>query len=113
VANFRVIGPYFFEGKDARAVTNTFASYVEMLWNFLTLELSHQGTELLTIWFQQDDGTAHTARASMEVIHEIFPEHVISLRGKIPWPAHLPDLSSCDYFLWGYLKVKVYTTDHR
>jgi hypothetical protein len=21
-----------------------------------------------------------------------------------------PDLSACDYFLWGYLKVKVYTT---
>jgi len=24
------------------------------------------------------------------------------------WPARSPDLKSCDYFLWGYLKDRVY-----
>ena len=24
------------------------------------------------------------------------------------WPARSPDLNPCDYFLWGYLKSKVY-----
>jgi hypothetical protein len=24
------------------------------------------------------------------------------------WPAHLPDLTPCDYYLWGTLKDKVY-----
>jgi len=28
----------------------------------------------------------------------------------IEWPALSPDLSSLDYFLWGYLKSKVCTT---
>jgi hypothetical protein len=37
-------------------------------------------------------------------------ERVISLRGELPWPARSPDLSARDYFLWGYLKAKVYTT---
>jgi hypothetical protein len=60
MANFIDIGPYFFE--DRCSVT---VHYVEMLQNFLTPELGCRGTELSTIWFQQDGATAHTARASM------------------------------------------------
>ena len=26
----------------------------------------------------------------------------------IDWPARSPDLNNCDFFLWGYLKSKVY-----
>ena len=37
-----------------------------------------------------------------------FPGHVISLRGDIGWPPRSPDLTPCDFFLWGYLKAKVY-----
>ena len=28
--------------------------------------------------------------------------------GPIEWPARSPDLTACDYWLWGYLKEKVY-----
>jgi hypothetical protein len=28
----------------------------------------------------------------------------------VQWPVRSPDLSPCDYFLWGYLKSKVYST---
>ena len=34
--------------------------------------------------------------------------HVISLRGDIGWPLRSPDLTACDFFLWCYLKAKVY-----
>jgi hypothetical protein len=111
VAKFGVTGPYFFEDGDGCAVTS--ARYVEMLRNFLTPELSHLGTKLATIGFQQDGATAHTAKVSIEIVREIFPEHVISLHGKLPWPARLPDLSACDYFFWVLLKAKVYTTRPR
>jgi hypothetical protein len=60
------------------------------------------------IWFQQDGASAHTARASMQVVRNMFPQHVISHFGDIHWPPRSPDLSVCDYFLWGYLKSKVY-----
>jgi hypothetical protein len=36
-----------------------------------------------------------------------FAQHVISRAGDVPWPACSPDLSTYDYFLWGYLKSKV------
>jgi len=29
--------------------------------------------------------------------------------GDVLWPPRSPDLSSCDFFLWGYLKGRVYT----
>jgi hypothetical protein len=44
----------------------------------------------------------------MRVLSEMFPPHVISRRGNIEWPAKSPDLNACDYFLWRYLKSKVY-----
>jgi hypothetical protein len=38
----------------------------------------------------------------------MFPARVISRRGNIEWPARSADLNACDFFLWGYLKSKVY-----
>jgi hypothetical protein len=42
----------------------------------------------------------------MSVLQEMFPQHVISHGSDVPWPAHSPDLSSCDCFLWGCLISK-------
>jgi hypothetical protein len=91
----------------------TSVSYAEMLQNFFTPELSCQGTELSNIWFQQDGATAHTARASTEVVREKFSENIISLHSELPWPACSLDLSAYGYFLWGNLKAKVYTVTQR
>jgi hypothetical protein len=44
----------------------------------------------------------------MRVLNEMFPARVVSRRGNIELPARLPDLNACDFFLWGYLKSKVY-----
>jgi hypothetical protein len=60
-------------------------------------------------WFQQDGATAHTARRSIQVLREIFPGKLISLRGDVGWPAQSSHLAPCDFFLWLYLKSKVYT----
>ncbi|CAK1591148.1 unnamed protein product [Parnassius mnemosyne] len=38
----------------------------------------------------------------------MFPNKLISSRGDIPWPPRSPDLTPCDFFLWGYLKSRVY-----
>jgi hypothetical protein len=106
VSNLKVTGLYFSEDEDGRAVTVTPARYVETLRNFLTRDLSPRGIELSTIWFQQDSATVHTARASMEIVREIFPKRIISLRSQLQWHARSPDLSTCDYFLCGHLKAK-------
>jgi hypothetical protein len=100
-----IIGPYFFE-EDNRCVTINSERYVNMLQQFLAPQL--QQNNFGVVWFQQDGATAHTARHSMAVLREMFPGRLISRYGDIPWPARSPDLTPCDYFLWGYLKSEVF-----
>jgi len=87
--------------------------YVAMLSNFCEPELRRCGIDLSSVWFQQDGATAHTARASMIFLREMYPQHVISCGGDVPWPARSPDLSACDYFLWGCLKSRVFISKPR
>jgi len=49
----------------------------------------------------------------MNVLREMFPQHVISRGGDGPWPARSPDLSARGYFLWEYLKSKVFISKPR
>ena len=53
----------------------------------------------------QDGVTSHTSHVSMAEIQSFFGDRVIS---KGLGPLHLPDLTPPDYFLWGYLKGRVY-----
>jgi hypothetical protein len=80
--------------------------YVTMLRNFCEPELRRRGIDPSSVWFQQDGATGHTARASMSVLREMFPQYLISCGGDVPWPARSPDLSACDYFLWGISKAE-------
>jgi len=64
--------------------------------------------DLEDFWFQQDEATAHTARRSLGILREMFPNRLIPLRGDIGWPARSPYLTPCDFFLRGYLKAEVY-----
>ena len=98
ISKVGIIGPYFLKK----------GLYVEMLRNFLRPQLRSLRVNMEEMWFQQDGATAHTARASMTVVRQMFPQNVVLRFGDVPWPPSLPDLSACDFFLWGYLKSKVY-----
>jgi len=39
----------------------------------------------------------------------VYNRHLNSRFGDMQWPPRSPDLSMCDFFLWGYLKSRVYT----
>lgn len=79
-----------------------------MLETFLKPELRRRRIPLKRVWFQQDGATSHTANTSMTVLRRMFPGRIISRFGNVPWPPRSPDLSVCDFFLWGYLKNCVY-----
>ncbi|GFQ86721.1 uncharacterized protein TNCT_635551 [Trichonephila clavata] len=44
----------------------------------------------------------------MDLQREIFGECLILKNSDFPWTPRLPDLTTPDFFLWGYLKDKVY-----
>ena len=97
---------------EGSAVPVTSQRHVAMLRNFCERELRRRWIDLSSVWFQQDGATAHTAKASVSVLREMFPQH-ISRGGDVPWPVRSPDLSACYYFLWGYLKSTVFISKPR
>ena len=60
------------------------------------------------MWFQQDLAIAHTARETITLLQNIFGNQIITRGCEINWPPLSPDLTSADFFLWSYLKEKVY-----
>jgi len=52
-------------------------------------------------------------RQGLTVVRQMFPQHIVSRFGDVPWSPCSPDLSACDFFLWGYLKSKVYVQKPR
>ena len=109
ISQFGVIGPYFFE-EDGVTVTVNSERYVAMLQNYLQPRMEEiiENEGLGVVWFQQDGATAHTARISLNILRHMFPGRLVSLRGDLGWPARSPDLSICDFFLWGHLKERVF-----
>ncbi|XP_069594588.1 bromodomain-containing protein 7 isoform X2 [Ranitomeya imitator] len=105
ISRVGIIGPYFFQD-NGRAITVNSERYLSMIQDYFQLAL--EAMELEDTWFQQDGATAHTARVTMNCLRQMFPGRLISLRGDVNWPARSPDLAPCDFFLWGYLKSKVY-----
>ena len=60
------------------------------------------------MWFQQDGVTCHTPHATMDILHELFEDMIISRGSDVNWPPRC-DLMPLDFFFWDYLKSQVYT----
>ena len=57
----------------------------------------------------QDVTLPHIGRQVQRLIREPFTdERIISRIFPNHWPARSPDLTPCDFWLWGYLKDRVY-----
>ncbi|MCP4491774.1 MAG: hypothetical protein GY820_31375 [Gammaproteobacteria bacterium] len=96
-----LIGPFFFEGSV------TAPTYLEMLEKFFwPLIADHPNRQEL--FFMQDGAPPHFAITVRQWLDENFEEKWIGRRGPIEWPPRSPDLTPCDFFLWGYLKSLVY-----
>lgn len=92
----RIIGPIFFEE------TITGQRYREILELFVG-EL--QQNEIEEGYFQNDNATAHTARETREYLRQVYDNRVI---GAGIWPPRSPDLTPLDFFMFGFLKNKIY-----
>lgn len=106
-----VIGPFFFENAAGTAVTVNGARYRDMLTNSFWPEIADM--DLDDMWFQQDGATCHTANDTIELLQTKFEGKIISCRGDVNWPPRSCDLTPLDFFLWGFLKGKVYANKPR
>lgn len=104
----RIIGPYFFDGNVNRW------TYLEMLEEYavplIEQAADEQNIDFDDVIFQQDGHPAHFALIVRDYLNQTFPNRWIERGGPTEWPPRSPDLTSLDFFLWGYLKDRVFRT---
>ena len=75
----------------------------EFLWSYL------EDMDVDVVYLQQDGATCHAGGETIGILRKQFPGRVISRNGDYNWPSRSCDLTPLDFFLWGYMKDKVYT----
>ncbi|GBN40064.1 hypothetical protein AVEN_227825-1 [Araneus ventricosus] len=58
--------------------------------------------------FQHDGAPPHMVSSVQQYIRDTFQQQVIGYGGCVEWPPLLPDLNPLEFFLWGYIKQRVY-----
>ena len=110
---YRYIGPFFHKDQQGAIVNVDGARYLEMLENFFIPELfnfyTHHDLDPSQFWFMQDVARCHITRnPQVNVIDFQFGAQTIGEKLGEHRPARSPDLTPCEFFLWGYLKEEVY-----
>ena len=106
-----IVGPFFFNGNiDGE-------SYLQMINQQVVPALQrmrrfgpNRDGRYYRLWWVQDGAPPHRRRIVTERLRELFGERVVALNHPVEWPPRSPDLTPLDFFLWGYLKAKVYLT---
>lgn len=98
-----VYGPFFFAETTVNGMT-----YLDMLQLWLMPQL------LNDFIFQQDGCPAHFHNEVRRYLNTTLPRRWIGRASEedqqlLLWPPRSPDLTPCDFFLWGYVKDKVFT----
>ena len=98
-----VLGPHF-----TRANLDT-REYMRIIrYNVIQREFPVHNIDRNSMWWQQDGASCHTSNATIRYLQGQFPGRLMSKRGDWPWPPRSPDLTVCDFFLWGYLKQQIW-----
>ena len=100
LSSTRIYGLFFIEGNITGEV------YLDMLKSCFSPSLSR--TCKRNAIFQQDGAPAHYALIVRNFLNEMFPQRWLGRCGPYLWAARSPDLTPLDFFVWGFLKDKVY-----
>ncbi|KAF2895621.1 hypothetical protein ILUMI_10556, partial [Ignelater luminosus] len=84
--------------------------YRNLLQDELPILLEDVPLEVLqNMWFQHDACPAHYSAIPREMLNSDYSYCWVGRGGPTNWPVRSPYLTSTDFFLWCYLKEKVYT----
>lgn len=111
MGNGSIIGPFFFrQNLDGEG-------YLEMLNEQVIPALRrmrrfgpNRNGRFRRLWWIQDGAPPHRRIIVSERLQQLFGERIVALNHAVEWPPRSPDLTPLDFFLWGYLKSKVYVT---
>ena len=108
ISRHGLIGPFWFEDTDGNALMVNKDRYLQVLMKFWRALGRRNDLVRDNQWIQQDGAPPHTARETLAWLYQTFGDRVISRMTAHEWAPHSPDLTPPDFFLWGYLKARVY-----
>jgi hypothetical protein len=94
--HYRLFRRFFFA-----EATETSSNYLDMLENFVCPQLQELQP---AVFFQQDGTPPHWSLIVRASLNQNFPNRWIGRAGPHSWPARSPDITPCDFFLWGYVE---------
>ncbi|GBN46861.1 hypothetical protein AVEN_83923-1 [Araneus ventricosus] len=62
------------------------------------------------IMFQQEGAPPYWGSLVRDFVDETFPDRWIGSDGPTTWPPRSPDITPLDFFVWGYIKGRVFAT---
>ncbi|GFT36179.1 uncharacterized protein TNCV_4778161 [Trichonephila clavipes] len=111
-AHFSLHGPFFFEtqcpvnGWIMETVNSQ--CYLTLLRETVVPCLIQRG-QISNVTFMQDGATSQTANPVKPFLIQTFgKDRIVSRRCRYPWTPRSLDLTLADFWLWGYLKSRVY-----
>lgn len=100
-----IIGPFFI---NERVNTDV---YLELLGDFILPRLQELNYDPETIIYQHDGAPAHRSNDATDWLDENFPQWIGFNSDDIKWPPRSPDLTPLDFFVWPYVKHRVYQAE--
>lgn len=110
--NGDIMGPFFFDENvtGARYLNMINDDLVPDLMQHFNFNIFGQNLFENNLWWFQDGAPCHGTLEVRTRLRELFGNQVVALNHTVEWPARSPDLTPCDFFLWGYIKSRVYQT---
>lgn len=100
----QIIGPKFYEGTlNGLRYLNFLQDELPQLMEDVPLDIRR------SMIIQQDGAPPHNARIVTQYLEDAYFTRWVGTRSEgVKWPARSPDLTPLDFFLWPYLKDRVY-----
>lgn len=96
-----IIGPFFFD-RNVNA-----EAYLTLLGDEIMPRIEELNLNPREIIYQHDGAPAHKARDVVDWLDENIPQW-IGWNGELKWPPRSPDLTPLDFFVWPFVKHRVY-----
>ena len=108
ISKHGIIGPFWFEDNNEHCVTINTDRYVQVLRKFWTALGRWKEVVRVRQWFKHDGATPHSWKESVAWLNQRFSDRLISCKCDQQWSPYSPDLNPLDFYLWRYLKDRVY-----
>jgi hypothetical protein len=111
MGNGRIIGPVIMqENMNGQR-------YLDMINDIVVPQLlanvryqENNNGSITRVWWFQDGAPCHRTRVVHDRLWTLFRGRVVGIGHAREFPARSPDLTPLDFYLWGFIKSKVYVT---